>query len=336
MPRNDLPVESARSDPYGRDATDPFLIPARGWRQVCERVIFKNSRDNFSVVAAGCAFFALFAVFPALSALISLYALTASPAHIEKNFEGLALVLPPEAYDVFITQIAHLAEAPGQTLGWSLLLSLIIAFWSANSGAQAMLTALNMAYAEVERRSLIEYYANAFAFTLAGIFGGLVVLLAIINAPIFFAFAGVSSAYESVVGIVRWPLLAVLILVLLAFLYRFGPCRQNAKWRWVSVGSLFATVVWLAASFAFSFYVSHFGHYDKTYGSLGAVIVLLFWLYLSFYIVLVGAEINAELELQTAKDTTTGAPKPLGRRGAFVADHVAGGPRNSVVTRKDG
>jgi len=128
LPRNDLPVESARSDPYGRDATDPFLIPARGWRQVCERVIFKNSRDNFSVVAAGCAFFALFAVFPALSALISLYALTASPAHIEKNFEGLALVLPPEAYDVFITQIARLAEAPGQTLGWSLLLSLIIAF----------------------------------------------------------------------------------------------------------------------------------------------------------------------------------------------------------------
>jgi membrane protein len=312
------------------------LIPFRGWRQVCGRVLFKNSRDNFSVVAAGCAFFALFAVFPALSALISLYAMTASPAHIEKNFEGLAFVLPPEAYDVFITQIARLAEASNQTLGWSLLLSLLVAFWSASAGAQAMLTALNMAYAEVERRSVIQYYSNAFIFTLAGILGGLVVLLAIINAPVLFALAGISSAYESVVGIVRWPLLAVFILVLLAFLYRFGPCRQNAKWRWVSVGSVFATVVWLAASFAFSFYVSHFGHYDKTYGSLGAVIILLFWLYLSFYIVLIGAEINAELELQTAEDTTTGAPKPLGRRGAFVADHVAGGPRNKVVVRETG
>ncbi|MGZ8400831.1 MAG: YihY/virulence factor BrkB family protein, partial [Methyloceanibacter sp.] len=122
-----------------------------------------------------------------------------------------------------------------------------------------------------------------------------------------------------------WPLLALIVLLFLSLLYRYGPCRRSAKWRWVTVGSLFATIIWLIASAGFSFYVSNFAHYDRTYGSLGAVIVLLFWLYISFYIVLLGAEINAELELQTAQDTTTGKPRPIGRRGAFVADNVAGG-----------
>jgi membrane protein len=143
--------------------------------------------------------------------------------------------------------------------------------------------------------------------------------------PILFAYAGYSHAFELLVKVARWPLLALVVLTFLALLYRYGPCRRSAKWRWVSVGSLFATVMWLIASAGFSFYVSNFAHYDRTYGSLGAVIVLLFWLYISFYIVLVGAEINAELELQTAQDTTRGRSRPPGKRGAFVADHVAGG-----------
>jgi hypothetical protein len=147
-----------------------------------------------------------------------------------------------------------------------------------------------------------------------------------------------SSEFEFLMRVGRWPFLALLILGLLAVLYRVGPCRSNAKWRWVSVGSVFATVVWLLASAAFSIYVSNFANYDKTYGTLGAVIILLLWLYISFYIILLGAEINAELELQTAVDTTTGRPKPMGKRGAFVADHVAGGSRgdrrpSSPVTR---
>ena len=154
----------------------------------------------------------------------------------------------------------------------------------------------------------------------------MVLLLAIVYVPLLFAFAGYSTAFELIVSVVRWPLLALFMLFLLAVLYRYGACRRTAKWHWVSVGSLFAMVVWLIASVAFSLYVSNFANYDKLYGSLGAVIILLFWLYISFYIVLLGAEINAELELQTAKDTTAGRPKPMGQRGAFVADHVAGGP----------
>ena len=278
------------------------------------------------MVAAGCAFFALAAIFPALSALISLYGLTADPATVEQQFQMLGSVLPPQAYGIVIEQIHRISAASNGTLGWGLVVSLLLALWSANAGTQAMIAALNIAYEERERRSLFRYYFDAFTFTITGILGGVVMLLAIVYVPILFAFTGYSHAFELVVSIARWPFLALFAVFLLSLLYRYGPCRRNAKWHWVSVGSLFAMVVWLIASAAFSLYVSNFANYDRLYGSLGAVIILLIWLYISFYIVLIGAEINAELELQTAKDTTAGRPRPMGERGAFVADHVAGGP----------
>jgi membrane protein len=316
-----------KPDPYGRDAMRPYHIPLKGWWQVAERVWTESSRDNLSVVAAGCAFYALFAIFPALSALISLYGLTADPTTVEQQFGMLGLVLPAQAYDIVIEQIRHIAEASSRVLGWSFALSIGLSLWSVMSLTQAMFAALNIAYEEPERRSLVHFYLSAFTFALVAIIGGVVMLLAIVYVPILFAYAGYSEEFEFIVKVARWPLLALLVLFLLAMLYRYGPCRHSAKWQWVSVGSVFATSVWLLASAGFSFYVANFGHYDKTYGSLGAAIVLLFWLYLSFYIVLLGAEINAELELQTARDTTSGKAKPMGKRGAFVADHVAGGPQ---------
>ncbi len=305
---------------------------------MAQRVWTESGRDNLSVVAAGCAFYALFAIFPALSALISLYGLTASPSNVESQFGMLADVLPGQAYDMVIEQIRRIAAASGGSLGWSLVVSLGLAFWSANAGTQALFAALNIAYEEPERRNLLQFYLSAFTFTLVGILGGVVMLLAIVYVPTLFAYAGFSHAFELVVRVARWPFLALLVLSLLALLYRYGPCRRAAKWHWVSMGSLFATAVWLLASAGFSLYVANFAHYDRTYGSLGAVIILLFWLYISFYIVLLGAEINAELELQTAQDTTVGKPKRAGERGAFVADHVAGGPKGekrptSPVTR---
>jgi membrane protein len=329
---------SRKRDPYGRDAKRPYHIPLKGWRQVAHRVWIESSRDNLTVVAAGCAFYALFAIFPALSALISLYGLTAHPATVEQQFGMLASVLPAQAYDIVIDQIRRIVETSNQALGWGLALSLGLALWSTNAGIQALFAALNIAYEEPERRNLFQFYLSAFTFTIVGILGGVVMLLAIVYVPILFALVGYSQELELVVRLGRWPFLAILVLCLLALLYRYGPCRRTAKWHWVSVGSLFATTVWLLASAAFSLYVSNFAHYDKTYGSLGAVIILLFWLYISFYIVLLGAEINAELELQTAEDTTVGGRKPIGQRGAFVADHVAGGPEGhkrpvSPVTR---
>jgi membrane protein len=323
------PDMSRKKDPYGRDARRPYHIPLRGWWQVAQRVWTESGRDNLTVVAAGCAFFALFAIFPALSALISLYGLTANPATIEQQFGLLADVLPAQAYDIVIEQIHRIVEASGQSLGWSLAVSLGLAFWSATSGTQALFAALNIAYEEPERRGLFQFYLSAFSFTLAGILGGVAMLSGIVYVPILFAVTGYSHAFELFVRVARWPFLALLVLCLLALLYRYGPCRRTAKWHWVSVGSVFATTVWLIASAAFSYYVSNFAHYDRFYGSLGAVIILLFWLYISFYIVLLGAEINAELELQTAIDTTAGPPRPIGERGAFVADHVAGGPEGA-------
>src|SRR6185437_9594081 len=238
-----------KSDPFGRDATQPFSIPTRGWWQVAERVYSESVRDNLSVVAAGCAFYALFAIFPALSALISLYGLVADPANVAQNFGILAHVLPNQAYDIVIDQIRRVAEASEHTLGWSLLISLGLALWSANAGAQAMFTALNIAYEEPERRSLFHFYLSALTFTLVGIFGALVMLIAIVYVPIVFAFAGFSSEFEFLVRVGRWPFLALLVLGLLAVLYRVGP---SAKWRWVTVGSVFAMAVWLLASAAFS------------------------------------------------------------------------------------
>ena len=314
-----------KPDPYGRGATRPDHIPLKGWWQVAERVWLASSRDNLSVVSAGCAFYALFAVFPALSALIALYGLTADPASVEQQFGALSSVLPPQAYQMVIDQIGRLAETSSQSLGWGLAVSLGIALWSVSNLTQAMFAALNIAYEEPERRRLLRFYLSAFTFAILGILSGAAMLLAIVYVPILFAYAGYSDGFETTVRVARWPLLALIVLTLLALLYRYGPCRRSAKWPWVTAGSVFATVLWLIASAGFSFYVSHFANYDRIYGSLGAVVVLLFWLYLSFYIVLLGAEINAELELQTAKDTTSGEPQPMGQRGAFVADHVAGG-----------
>jgi membrane protein len=263
----------------------------------------------------------------------TIYGLTADPASVSGHFDTLSFVLPPQAYDVVIEQIRRIAGASQQSLSWGLVFSLGLALWSVGNLIQAMFAALNIAYEEAERRSALQFYLSAFGFALLGIASGLIMLLAIIYVPILFAYAGYSHQFELAVRIARWPLLALLALVLLALLYRYGPCRRSAKWRWVSVGSVFATVVWLAASAGFSFYVSHFANYDRIYGSLGAVIVLLFWLYISFYIVLLGAEINAELELQTAQDTTRGRSRPMGERGAFVADHVAGGVESSKRPR---
>lgn len=314
-----------KPDTTGRQATRPYQIPLKGWWQIVQRVAVKAGRDNLSVVSAGCAFYALFAIFPALTASISLYGLTTDAATVERQFGMLKAVLPPQAYEIVIDQIRRIAETSGQTLGWSFGVSLAIALWSANLGTQAMFSALNIAYGEPERRSILRFYLSAIGYTVIGILGGVAMLFAIVYVPILFDDAGHPEAYEMLVRYLRWPVFVLLTLFLLALIYRYGPSRRSAKWRWVTVGSVFAALVWLVASLAFSYYVSNFANYDRMYGSLGAVIILLFWLYISFYIVLIGAEINAQVELQTAKDTTVGKPRPMGQRGAFAADHVAGG-----------
>ena len=317
---------SLRPDSYGREATHPLQIPLKGWRQVAQRVWAESIRDNFFVIAAGCAFFALFAIFPVLSGLFSFYGLISDPATLELRFPLIGLVLPPQAYEMVVAQAKRLFDVSSSMLGWSLAVSIGLALWSVTASTYAIFCALNIAYEETERRSMLHFYLRAFIFGVTGIFGGVVALLAVVYVPVLFAYAGYPADFERLVSLARWPVLAVMALVFFACFYRYGPSRRSAQWRWVAPGAVFATLVWLIGSAGFSLYVSNFADYDKVYGSLGAAIILLFWLYLTFYIFLFGAEINAELELQTAQDTSAGKPKPIGKRGAFVADHVAGGP----------
>lgn len=306
----------SKADTTEPEATRRYTIPLKGTWQIVQRVGHKIVSDNLQVVTAGCAFYALFAIFPALWASISLFGLTTDADTVERQFGMLATVLPPQAYDIVIGEIRRIAETPHQALGWSFAVGLGIALWSANFGTQAMLSALNIAYGESEHRSLLRIYLSGFACTILGILGVVAMLFAIVYVPIAFADAGHSDAYTTIVKVGRWPFLALLVLSLLALIYRYGPSRSGAEWRWISVGAIFATTVWLLASFGFSYYVANFSsNYDRMYGSLGAVIILLFWLYLSFFIVLVGAEINAVLEVETGdpKDAAPGATaKPRG------------------------
>lgn len=300
-------------------ATRHYHIPLKGMWEITKRVGSKIVTDNLQVVTAGCAFYALFAIFPALWASISLFGLVTNEATVEREFNFLAEVLPSQAYDIVIDQIRRIASTSDKALGWSFAIGLAIALWSANLGTQAMFYALKIAYGRGAHGSLWHFYLSAFACTIVGILGLVVMLFAIVYVPILFADAGQASAYEAIVKFVRWPFLALLVLSLLALIYRYGPGHRGAEWKWVSVGAVFATTIWLLSSIGFSYYVSHFAsNYDRMYGSLGAVIVLLLWLYLSFFIVLVGAEINAVLEEQPAEDVPPGETNADRESGAAM------------------
>jgi membrane protein len=280
------------------DRNRPHRSPAglhwqRDWRQLAQRVWRQSRHDHLSVIAAGCAFYAFFALFPALSAVISIYGIITDPATVEDTFDVLSAILPPQAYEIVIGQIRHITESPARVLGWNLALSLLLALWSTNTGVQAIFTALNIAHGERERRSAVHYYATALIFSIAAIAAGIVMLLALVYMPLLFASVGFSREFELSVRIGRWPFLAALILIFLELLYRYGPSRRKVPDGWVSIGSVFATAICLAATVVFSLYVTSIGNYNKTYGSLGAVIVMLLWLYICFYFILLGGQINA-------------------------------------------
>jgi membrane protein len=231
-------------------------------------------------------------------------------------------LLPAQAYDILLEQTQRIVRSTGLSLEWGLVASFALMLWSANQGTRTLLAALNVVYNEQEERSWFRLLAVTFAFTIAGILLVALAMTALVYVPILFALVGLSDWVQAYVKILRWPLLATVIILGLAFLYKYGPCRRSANWCWVSVGSVVAMVLWLGVSAGFTFYVENFADYNRVYGSLGAVIVLLFWLYLSFLAILLGAEINGELEHHTRYDTTVGEPRPMGERGAYVADHV--------------
>ncbi len=309
--------------PPGHDAAKPSDIPARGWWAIAKRVAAKISSDRLLTEAAAITFYALLALFPALAATVSLYGLIADPATISDNLDALSGVVPGGGMQIISDQVHSLTANGSKALGFAALLGLATSLWSANQGTKALFDALNVVYAETEKRGFLLRTAVTLAFTLGGIVFVLLALAAVVAVPVVLGSVGLGGVAGPLLRILRWPLMLAALAVLLACIYRFGPSRERARWQWVSWGGGFAAVAWVVGSLAFSYYVSHFGSYDKTYGSLGAAVGFLTWIWLSATIVLIGAELNAETEQQTARDTTTGPEQPPGRRGAKKADAVA-------------
>ncbi len=317
-----IDLARAREKGRGREADTPEQIPPRGWRDILWRVLWSISADRILSTSGGVAFFALLAVFPAIAAIVSLYGLFADASTVGNHLTLLAGILPGGILFLFADQITLIARQANETLGMAFAVGLLIALVSANSGMAALFDALNVVYDEKEKRSPVRFYATTFLFTLAGIAFVVLAITGVVVLPLVLKFVGSATTTERLIAILRWPFLLVTIVVSLAFIYRYGPSRRDARWRWVTWGSIAGALLWIAASMLFSWYVATFDSYNKIYGSLGAGVGFMIWLWISTVIVLLGGELNAEMEHQTARDTTQGAPKPLGSRGAVMADHV--------------
>jgi membrane protein len=312
-------------DVSGGRADRPTEIPARGWIQVAKRGRKEAKADQVPLLAAGVAFYAFLAIFPALIAVVSIYGLFADPSTITNQLNSLTAALPDQARQVITDQVAALTTRGRQTLGIGLILSVVIALWSASAGISNLLTAINVAYDEEEKRGFVKKRLLSLGLTLGAIVFMVIVLgLVAVLPPLLKAVFG-TGALRWILQILGWLVLVVLVAAVLAILYRLGPDRDAPRMAWVSVGAVVATLIWLAASIGFSLYTSTFGNYAKTYGVFAGIVVLLFWLWLTMYAILLGAEINAEAEQQTIQDTTKGEEKPLGERGAVKADSVPSG-----------
>jgi len=315
------PRATSDSSP-GHDARAPSEIPARGWWAITKRVAGNVSKDRLLTEAAAITFYALLALFPALAALVSLYGLFANPATIADNLDALSGVVPGGGMQIITDQVHSLASN-GKALGFGAVFGIATSLWSANQATKALFDALNVVYDETEKRGFLLRTAVTLAFTVGGIVFVLLAMAAVVAVPVVLNVVGLGSVADLLLRLLRWPVLLVALAALLACIYRFGPSREKACWHWVTWGGGFAAVAWVVGSVAFSYYVSHFGSYNKTYGSLGAAVGFLTWIWLSATIVLVGGELNAEMEHQTARDTTTGPERSLGGRGATKANAVA-------------
>jgi membrane protein len=316
----------------GIHAEKPTDIPWRGWKQVLKRSWAENKADNMPIIAGGVAFFGFLSIFPALIALISLYGLVASPDTVAQQVEDLSAQLPASAAKLIEEQLRSIVENSGSALSISLVVSILAALWSASGGMGNLITAVNLAYDEVEARNFVKLKLTSLALTLGAIVFVLVTFGLVAVVPVVLDALPLGIVGTILAQVLRWTLLLAVFAGSLAVLYRIAPDRDAPRFSWVSLGAVIVTVIWAAVSVGFSLYVDKFGSYDKTYGTIAGVIVLMLWLYLTCYLVLLGAEINSEAEHQTAHDTTTGEPEPMGKRDATMADTL---PENPEPTKTD-
>ncbi|WP_346622951.1 YihY/virulence factor BrkB family protein [Blastococcus montanus] len=303
----------------GIDASSPTQIPAKGWKQVLKRAWAENNADNMPIIAGGVAFFGFLSIFPALIALISIYGLVASREQAASQVADFTSGLPDEARQLITDQVTAITEAGG-ALTWGLVLSILAALWTASGGVNNLVKAVNIAYDEVETRNFLKLRALSLALTLGAIVFVVLTIGLVAVVPLVLDALPLGGVATVLAQVARWVLLLLVVIGSLAVLYRVAPDRDAPQLRWVSLGSVVVTLVWAVVSLGFSFYVNNFGSYNETYGAIAGVIVLMLWLYLTCYLVLLGAEINSEAEHQTGHDTTEGEPLPMGERDAVKAD----------------
>jgi len=320
-------------DRKGHKATSPWQMPAAAWKDIASRTWRQTWIDNVGLVAAGVAFYGFLALVPLLGLIVLAYGTVAEPETVVSNMRALTAILPTNIAVFIGEQLMSAVQSSEETKGFGILAALAVAFYGGSNGAGAIITALNIAYQESEKRSLVRFYLIALAMTAVAV----VLALLALAATTTVAFLGELLPQASPAAVAAGKGAAYVALLaaaaaIAATLYRYAPSRENARWEWITPGSLFTAVTWLLLTLGFAFYVTRVADYQATYGSLGAIIALLTWMYLSAYVFVIGAELNSEIEHQTARDSTTGKPEPMGKRGAWSADHVAGGNETEAAT----
>ena len=316
-------ANSTKSVYRGQDAQWPHQIPFKGWKDIGKRVFHEMKVDHVQIVSAGVAFYFFLSIFPTIVAAISIYSLVIDPGQIEEQISRLNLILPDKAYGMISDILQPVIQQTRQEIGWGLAISILVSIWSANKGTNALFQGVNIAYDEMDTRNIFKKNLITLLFTLCGLVLGLISLLIIIFFPLLIDKFGFPAQIENVLNWFRWVLLGLILISTLSMVYKIAPNRRSPLFRWVSWGAILGTLLWLGGSMLFSWYVSNFGSYDDLYGSFAAVAILMLWLFLTAFIVLMGAEINSEMEHQTRYDTTIGAQKPMGERQAYHADHCA-------------
>lgn len=316
------PADFDQAEPKrGRAARHPGHIPLLGWRDILWRTWREISVDRLPAVAGGVTFYTLLALFPAMGAFVSMYGLFADVRTVEEQLRSMRGVFPPSVVEIVGEQMLRLASQGQAKLGLAFAFSLLLSIWSANASMRALFDGLNIAYDEDEKRHLVPRTLLSYAFTVCALLYAATISTVLIVTPLLLKAARL-SALDEIIAPIRWLIVLAMTAVAFAVLYRFGPSRAQARWRWVWIGAGAASAGWLAGSLGFSFYVANIAHYDVTYGTLGAVIAFMVWVWFSIMAILVGAELNAEIEHQTAVDSTTGPERPMGARGAAMADTV--------------
>ena len=318
----------------GRSATSPHQIPIPGWKDILVRTWGEVSDNNIFLIAGGVTYAVLLALFPGLAALVSIYGLLLNPAQVEQQVAALSHFLPPESTQMISEQLHKLVTASSGSLSISAGVALVLALWSASRGMSGLISAFDIAYQQKETRNFFKLNMVAIGLTMLMIVGGTLIIALVGILPAAIQLIGLESSTQWLLLVLEWPLLIAVVLIGLAVLYRYAPNRKAPRWRWVSPGAIVATVLWLLGSVAFTVYVSHFNSYDKTYGSLGGVVVMLTWLYLSAFVALLGAVINAQSERQTQVDLRPARINPWAPAAPMPRTRWVNKPESAMVRRK--